>query len=153
MSLQLTSPAFDDGGAIPEQYGYERENVNPPLRVEGVPDETKSLTLVVDDPDAEQVAGKLWNHWLVWNVDPDVSEIPEAWSPARNGAIEGKNDYGELGYGGPNPPDRPHRYRFRLWALDRELSLVAGATQRELDAAMDGHVLEGALLLGTYEPN
>ncbi|WP_224332961.1 YbhB/YbcL family Raf kinase inhibitor-like protein [Haloprofundus halobius] len=152
MSLRLTSPAFGDGEAIPTRYGYRNRNVNPPLRVEGVPDETKSLALVVDDPDAEKPTGKVWNHWLVWNVDPTVAKIPETWSPGRDGAIEGKNDYGELGYGGPNPPDRRHRYRFRLWALDRELSLVAGATRRELDAAMDGHVLEGASLSGTYEP-
>ncbi|QCJ47160.1 YbhB/YbcL family Raf kinase inhibitor-like protein [Haloprofundus sp. MHR1] len=153
MSLRLTSPAFDDGEPIPERYGRERENVNPPLAVGGVPADAKSLVLVVDDPDAEAVAGKVWNHWLVWNVDPDVSEIPESWSPGQNGAIEGKNDYGELGYGGPNPPDRRHRYRFRLWALDRELALVAGATRRELDAAMQGHVLAEASLSGTYDPS
>ncbi|KTG10792.1 phospholipid-binding protein [Haloprofundus marisrubri] len=152
MPLRLTSPAFDDGESIPDRYGYEHENVNPPLHVEGVPKEAKSLVLVVDDPDAEEPAGKVWDHWLVWNIEAEPLAIPEAWSPGRNDAIEGKNSFGEVGYGGPSPPDRTHRYRFRLYALDTSLSLFAGATKREIEAAMDGHRLEETTLTGTYTP-
>ncbi|WP_129114458.1 YbhB/YbcL family Raf kinase inhibitor-like protein [Halegenticoccus tardaugens] len=148
--MQLSSPAFADGEAIPRRHGYREENVNPPLRIEGVPDGTASLVLVVDDPDAKDPAGKVWDHWVVWNVDPDVEEIPEAW--AVEAAVEGRTDYGETGYGGPNPPDREHAYRFRLYALDTRLPLETGSTKAEVQAAMDGHVLAEAALTGTYAP-
>jgi hypothetical protein len=148
--MRLSSPAFEDGGPIPDRYGYTASNVNPPLTVEGVPEAAVSLALIVDDPDAMEPAGKVWDHWVVWNVPPDVEEIPEGWSVA--GATEGRNDYGESGYGGPNPPDREHTYRFRLYALDEPLSLSASATKADLRAAMEGHVLAEAELTGTYAP-
>lgn len=150
--LQLTSPVFDDGEPIPDEYGYTARDVNPPLDVSGVPDETESLALVVDDPDAVEPAGKVWDHWVVWNVDPGREHIPEDWSPEFEGAVEGQNDYGERGYGGPNPPDRPHTYRFRLYALDTELDLPAGSTKADLEDAMAGHVLAEAELDGTFAP-
>lgn len=149
-TLQLTSPAFEDGEPIPHRYGYTEENVNPPLEVDGVPDEAESLALVVDDPDAMGPAGKVWDHWLVWNLDPDTESIPEDWD--ATGAVEGENSYGGRDYGGPNPPDREHTYRFRLYALDSSLDLAAGATKDELEATMDGRVLAETLLEGTYVP-
>jgi hypothetical protein len=148
--MQLSSPAFDDGDPIPRQYGYEEDNVNPPLTVSGVPDDAVTVALVMDDPDAVEPAGKVWDHWVVWNLDPTVSEIPEDWSAASG--VEGRTDYGESDYGGPNPPDGRHTYRFRLYALDTGLDLDAGATKDDLEAAMEGHVLATAQLEGTYAP-
>ncbi|MFW5900336.1 MAG: YbhB/YbcL family Raf kinase inhibitor-like protein [Halodesulfurarchaeum sp.] len=150
MTLQLHSPAFDDGNRIPSKYGYTETNVNPPLEVSGVPSETNSLALIVDDPDAMEPAGKIWDHWVVWNIDPDRERIPEDWDVSE--ASEGRTDYGETGYGGPNPPDREHTYRFRLRALDTTVDLGPGATTAELESAIEGHVIEEALLEGTYAP-
>jgi hypothetical protein len=150
MTLTLTSPAFTDGETIPRRYGYTEENVNPPLTIGGVPDATESLALVVDDPDAVEPAGTVWDHWVVWNIPPETREIPEAWNAAD--VVEGQNDYGERGYGGPNPPDREHTYRFLLYALDTVLSLDPGATKDELQQAIEGSLLEEALLEGTYAP-
>ncbi|WP_049924592.1 YbhB/YbcL family Raf kinase inhibitor-like protein [Halopiger djelfimassiliensis] len=148
--LTLTSPAFDDGERIPDQYGYEADDVNPPLEIDGVPDDAESLALIVDDPDAKAPAGKVWDHWIVWNVPTDETTIPENWSPESIGAAEGTNDYGDTGYGGPNPPDREHTYRFTLFALDTTLELGADADADALRDAMDGHVVSQDRLEGTY---
>ena len=150
MTLELTSPAFDDGEAIPRQYGYTEQNANPPLAISGVPDDAESLVLLVDDPDAVEPAGKVWDHWTVFDVPPDRTEIPEDWSATD--ATEGRNDYGEVGYGGPNPPDREHTYRFVARALDTTLALDSGETKAALEAAVEGHVLAEARLTGTYAP-
>jgi len=150
--MELSSPAFQDGGPIPEEYGYTERNVNPSLEISDAPSETEALVLVVDDPDAVEPAGKIWIHWLVWNVDPTRKRIPEEWSTETASAVEGENDYGEVGYGGPNPPDREHTYRFRLFALDDELDVGAGGSLDELERAMDGHVVDEALYEGTYAP-
>ncbi len=147
--LQLTSPAFDDGERIPDQYGYTADNVNPPLTIDGVPEDAESLALVVDDPDARAPAGKVWTHWLVWNLDPGRESIPEDWDAD---AAEGINDFGEVGYGGPSPPDGEHTYRFKLYALDEELGLTPGATKGELGAAMEGSALARTQLAGTFAP-
>ncbi|MFB6152642.1 MAG: YbhB/YbcL family Raf kinase inhibitor-like protein [Halodesulfurarchaeum sp.] len=146
----LESPAFTDGGPIPERFGYTNRNVNPPLEWEGVPEGTASLALVMDDPDAVEPAGKIWDHWVVWNVDPTRGSIPADWDP--RGAIEGQNDFGETGYGGPNPPDREHTYVFTLYALEASLDLPAGSTKADLEDAMAGTVLDEATLEGTYAP-
>ncbi len=148
--LELTSPAFDHGEPIPEEYGYAERDVNPPLRIEGVPEAAESLALAVDDPDAVEPAGKVWDHWVVWNVDPARTRIPEDWNP--DDAVEGENDYGDVGYGGPNPPDREHTYRFELYALDCELDLDRGATKADLQDAAEGAVLDEDRLDGTYAP-
>ncbi|MFD1514561.1 YbhB/YbcL family Raf kinase inhibitor-like protein [Halomarina rubra] len=148
--LRLTTPAFDDGGRIPDAYGYTERNVNPPLRISGVPDDAVSLALVMDDPDAMAPAGKVWDHWVVWNLPPETAEIPEAWDAAD--AAEGTTDYGTVGYGGPNPPDREHAYRFRLVALDTTLDLPPGTDAEALFAATEGHVLAETELTGTYAP-
>ncbi len=148
--LTLRSSAFDDGNPIPEQYGYTESNINPPLTIEGVPRNAESLALIVDDPDAVEPAGKIWDHWVAWNIDPSVGEISEDWDAA--GAEEGQNDYGESGYGGPNPPDREHTYHFKLYALDSEIDLPPSASVEDLENAMEGHVLDQAELTGTYTP-
>jgi len=144
--MRLSSPEFEDGGQIPEKHGYTQQNVNPPLRIEDVPDEAKSLVLIVDDPDAVEPAGKIWDHWIMFNIDPDVEEIDEGESPGT----EGENSYGELGYGGPNPPDRPHKYVFRVYALDQELRLSEGDSRAEVEAAIGDHVIEKDTLDGRY---
>jgi hypothetical protein len=148
--LTLSSPEFEDGEPIPEQYGYTEANVNPPLTIHDVPAEAESLALLVDDPDAKEPAGKVWDHWTVWNISPDRESIPEDWSADE--ATEGQNDYGEQGYGGPNPPDREHTYRFRLYALDTTLDLSPSATKEDLVDAMTGHVVDKARIDGTYAP-
>ncbi|AZH24438.1 YbhB/YbcL family Raf kinase inhibitor-like protein [Haloplanus aerogenes] len=150
--MELSSPAFRDGDPIPEEYGYTEGNVNPLLEISDVPSEAESLVLVVDDPDAVEPAGKIWIHWLVWNVDPTRKRIPEDWSTDTSSAVEGENDYGEVGYGGPNPPDREHTYRFRLFALDDTLNVREGGSLDDLERAMEGHVVDEALYEGTYAP-
>jgi len=149
-SFTLTSPAFDDGAPIPEKDGYTEDNVNPPLSVTGVPEDAASLAIVMDDPDALEPAGKIWDHWLVWNVPADTGTIPEDYAAAT--ATEGRNDFGETGYGGPNPPDGRHTYRFVAYALDTTLSLPPDATKEDLESAIEGHVLAEATLEGTYAP-
>ncbi|SNZ12579.1 phospholipid-binding protein, PBP family [Natronoarchaeum philippinense] len=148
--LSLTSSAFGNGERIPDQYGRDGRDVNPPLSIGGVPDGAASLALVVDDPDARAPAGKVWVHWLVWNLDPSREQIPENWNAAD--ATEGTNDFGEVGYGGPAPPDREHTYRFKCYALDETLGLTRGATKDELGAAMAGSVLAQTQLTGTFAP-
>ena len=147
-SLELTSSAFVDGEPIPREHGYTEANRNPPLEVDGVPEATESLALVVDDPDAVEPAGKVWDHWVVWNIDPETTTIPEDWDATA--AVEGQNDYGEHGYGGPNPPDREHSYRFRCYALDATVDLDARSTKTDLRREIDDHVLAEAQLTGTY---
>lgn len=146
--MKISSPEFKDGGEIPEKYGYTKQNVNPPLRIEDVPEEAESLVLIVDDPDAVEPAGKIWDHWIMFNIDPDTEEIGEGESPGT----EGQNSYGEVGYGGPNPPDRPHTYVFRLYALDQKLRLGEGDSRPEVEAAMGDHVIEEDALDGRYSP-
>ena len=148
--LELTSPAFAGGEPIPREYGYTEANRNPPLEIDGAPDAAESLALVVDDPDAVEPAGKVWDHWVVWNIDPETTTIPEDWDATA--AVEGRNDYGEHGYGGPNPPDREHSYRFRCYALDTAVDLEAGSRKADLQREIDGHVLDEAQLTGTYAP-
>ena len=150
--LELTSPAFDDGGRIPETYGYDRDNVNPPLEVAGIPDNTESLALIVDDPDAMEGPGETFDHWVVWNAPATKTRVPEDWSPEDDDASEGQNGFGEAGYGGPRPPDGEHTYRFRLFALDAELDLDSSASADDLEAAMAEHVLTETQLDGTFAP-
>lgn len=149
-TLTLSSPAFDNGERIPDRYGYDEENVNPPLEIEGVPEAAESLALIADDPDAVGPAGKVWDHWIVWNVPPEIGTIPEDWIP--DDATEGTNDFGAVGYGGPSPPDREHTYRFAAFALETALELGSETDADALREAMEGHVLADATLEGTYAP-
>jgi hypothetical protein len=144
-AMQLSSPAFKNNKKIPSQYTCDGENINPPLRISGVPAGAQSLVLIVDDPDAP--AGD-WTHWTVWNIDPRASEIAENSVPA--GAAEGLNDFGQTGYGGPCPPSGTHRYQFKLYALDAKLDLGENAKKKELEEALRGHTLAQATLSGLY---
>lgn len=148
--LRLTSPAFADGEAIPQKYGHDAQNVNPPLSIENIPPETQSLTLIVDDPDAVEPAGTVWLHWLVWNIPPTRTEIPAGWKPTE--AVEGTNDFGNRGYDGPAPPDGRHTYRFKLYALETTLDVPRTADKRTVGNAMQGKRLAQTLLAGTYAP-
>src|SRR5438093_10775190 len=144
-TMKITSSAFQEGGMIPDKYAKQGQNVNPPLRIEGAPAEAKSLALIVDDPDAPV---GLFTHWLVWNIDSKTTEIAENSVP--KGAVQGTNDYPNLGYGGPQPPSGTHRYYFKIFALDQTLDLKSGAKRQELDKAMSSHVIAQGELMGRY---
>ncbi|MFC7116676.1 YbhB/YbcL family Raf kinase inhibitor-like protein [Natronoarchaeum sp. GCM10025703] len=149
--LQLTSFAFDDGEPMPDSTGYVNENANPQLDISGVPAEAEALVLVLDDPDAQPVAGHTWDHWLAWDIDPNIGTIPEDWDAVR--AVEGYNDYVEQGYGGPSPPEGSHDYRFKLLALDSELEMPEETRKARLGSAiaMEAEILAATQLVGTYE--
>jgi len=149
-NLELQSPAFSNGGEIPRKYGYKNGNQSPPLKISGIPSGTQSLALVMDDPDAQAAVGKVWVHWVIWNIVPNTTEIQEGNVPSES--LDGKNDFGELGYGGPAPPDKKHTYIFKLYALDTKLDLAKGATKSQVEESMEGHILEETNLNGTYEP-
>jgi hypothetical protein len=144
--LKITSPVFKDSGAIPKQYTCDGKDVNPPLSIEGVPLQTKSLALIVDDPDAPVGT---WVHWVVWNIDPMTKEIKENIVP--KGAMQGMNDFKRTSYGGPCPPSGTHRYFFKLYALDTVLSISPSTTKIQLEQAMKGHILEQAQIVGLYK--
>lgn len=150
IKLKITSPVFSDGEKIPRKYGYTNKNINPPLEISGVPENTRSLALVMDDPDAIEPAGKVWDHWVLWNIPPKIETIEEDNVP--NEANEGRNDYKKIDYGGPNPPDKEHTYIFKLYALDRKLNLKSGSTKSDLEEAMKGHIIDKTKLTGTYAP-
>lgn len=142
--MELKSPVFENDGNIPAEYTCDGEDISPPLLIDGVPDDAESLALVMDDPDAP---GSTFDHWIVWNMAPDTGEVPEGAEPV---GVGGKNDFGDLGYGGPCPPPGTHSYRFKLYALDIELELEEGSTKSELERVMDGHILAKVELVGNY---
>ena len=142
--MELTSPAFEDGGRIPSRYTCDGEDVSPPLEIVDVPAGAATLALVMDDPDAP---GGTFDHWVVWNIAPGTSAMGEGEEPA---GVPGRTSFGRLSYGGPCPPSGTHRYRFKLYALDTALDLRRGASKRDLEKAMQGHILEQALLEGNY---
>ena len=148
-NLQLTSAAFSQGDEIPQKFGYKNGNTSPPLTISGIPAEAKSLTLIMDDPDAMGAVGKVWVHWVVWNIDSTTTEIAESTVP--NGAIEGMTDFGEVGYGGPAPPDKRHTYVFKLYALDCYID-ADNERKAEVVDDMEGHIIEQTQLTGTYAP-
>ncbi|PIP34763.1 YbhB/YbcL family Raf kinase inhibitor-like protein [Candidatus Falkowbacteria bacterium CG23_combo_of_CG06-09_8_20_14_all_41_10] len=141
----ISSSAFAAGQVIPDIYGCRGRDVNPPLETKEVPAKAKSLVLLVDDPDAP--AGD-WTHWLVWNISPQITSI-EADSIPLDGVI-GLNDFGDNRYGGPCPPAGTHRYQFKVYALDAILNLPTTTRKPELLLAMAGHILDQAILIGTY---
>jgi Raf kinase inhibitor-like YbhB/YbcL family protein len=145
IKMKMTSPAFQEGGTIPEKFSKNGQNVSPELRIEGAPAEAKSLVLIVDDPDAPV---GLFTHWLVWNIDPKTTEIAE--NSAPKGAVQGTNDFPGQRYDGPRPPSGTHRYYFKIFALDKTLDLKPGAKRKEVDTAMKGHVLGQGELIGRY---
>jgi Raf kinase inhibitor-like YbhB/YbcL family protein len=145
--MKLTSPVFEDGEFMPEKYGNTRENVNPSLEIEDVPESAESLALIMDDPDAMEPAGKIWEHWTVWNIDPSIQEIKEDSSPG----VEGMTDFRKKGYGGPNPPDGVHTYYFKLYALDKELDLPEDSRKEDVEEAMEDHIIEKAELTCKFD--
>ena len=148
--MQLTSSGFSDGDEMPIELGYKNGNETPALSINGIPEGTKSLALIMDDPDAMEAVGKVWVHWVVWNIDPTREFITG--NPQESKFVEGMTDFGEVGYGGPAPPDKRHTYVFKLYALDSWLDLPEGSTNSELEKAMEGHIIEQATLTGTYAP-
>jgi len=144
--MHLESSAFIHLGTIPTKYTCDGENINPPLAWGGAPEQTRSFALIMDDPDAP--AG-LWVHWLLWNIDPRTTGIAEHSVPA--GAAQGMTSFGQAAYGGPCPPDREHRYFFKLYALDTLISLPVSATKETLEQATRGHILAQAELIGRYD--
>ena len=156
--LELTSPAFSDGGEMPREYGYKHGNITPPLKIKCAYTRIKSLALIMDDPDAMEPAGKVWVHWVVWNIDPlALKQFPcppyQSQTPEIACNSKGMNDFGEVGYGGPAPPDKTHTYVFKLYALDIWLrDLPIKSTKADLEKAMEGHIIEQTQLTGTYAP-
>ncbi len=148
--MKLTSSAFGHQDKIPSKYTCDGENVNPPLAISGVPENAQSLALIMEDPDVPRNLREdgMWNHWVVFNIPPDLSEIPEANEPK---GVAGIGTNGDTGYFGPCPPDREHRYFFKLFALDNNLDLSEKSTKEDVEKAMGGHVLEQTELIGRYE--
>jgi Raf kinase inhibitor-like YbhB/YbcL family protein len=150
MDIRITSPAFEDGGAIPEKYTCDDLDMSPPIEWTNVPDGTETIAIVCDDPDAPM---KTWIHWVIFNIPGDVTRLPENVPPEKeleNGTRQGMNDFHKVGYGGPCPPSGMHRYFFKIYALNTTLDLPAGVSKPHLMIAMEGHVLSQAHLMGTY---
>ena len=144
--MQISSAAFSHGGNIPAQFSRNGGNHRPPLKITSIPAGAKSLVLMVVDPDAP---GGLFTHWLIWNIDPKTTAIADGTNPA--GAVVGTNDFGDADYDGPAPPSGTHRYFFKIFALDKVLSLDARAKRPELERAMQGHVLAQAKWMGRFQ--
>jgi Raf kinase inhibitor-like YbhB/YbcL family protein len=151
--LTINSPAFDPGGPIPRRYTCDGADVSPPLAWAGVPAGTRSLVLIIDDPDAPDPAAPrmTWVHWVVYNLPPATGGLAEAADKLPAGAACGLNDWQRADYGGPCPPVGRHRYFHRLYALDMKLPDLGAPGRAELEQAMRGHVLEQAELIGTYQ--
>jgi Raf kinase inhibitor-like YbhB/YbcL family protein len=150
--MHVTSTAFADGAAIPKKYTQDGADVSPPLAFSEIPPDARSLALVVDDPDApdpERPRKQAWVHWVLVDIPPSTDALPEAVTRPPGGHV-GKNDWSHTRWDGPAPPIGEHRYRFKLYALDRVLGLSA-PTRAELERAMRGHVIEEAELIGTYK--
>ena len=139
--MELISSDFQEGNEIPKKFGYKHENEQPNIEFDSVPTDAKTLAIIMDDPDAMKAVGKVWVHWLTYHNVTDP-----------NSKIEGKTDFGEIGYGGPAPPDGRHTYIFKAYALDTELELKEGFSKQELEDAMKDHILAEAKLTGTFAP-
>jgi len=150
-AIKLASPAFLQGGAIPKEFTADGDNVSPPLRWVDVPYGTRSIALVCEDPDAPRGT---FVHWVIFNMDPEKRELPRG-VPASGklayGILQGTNDFGKIGYGGPAPPKgTSHRYFFKIYAVDRMLDLEPGCTRDQLTKAMEGHILAEGEIMGSY---
>ena len=139
--FSISSSDFNEEDEIPKKFGYKFENQQPQIDFKNTPDGTKIIALIMDDPDAMGAVGKVWVHWLEYHDINDITTI-----------IQGKNDFGEIGYGGPAPPDKRHTYIFKAYALDTKLDLRVGYSKQELDDAVEGHILAEAKLTGTFAP-
>jgi Raf kinase inhibitor-like YbhB/YbcL family protein len=143
-NMKVTSSAFQEGADIPSKFTCDGADTSPPLQIADIPSEAKSLALIVDDPDAP---GGLFTHWMVWNIPPQTSAVGGGSAPQ---GVQGTNDFGKSGYGGPCPPSGTHRYYFKLFALDRQLDLPFGAKRSQVDGALKGHVIAQGELMGRY---
>jgi Raf kinase inhibitor-like YbhB/YbcL family protein len=151
MKIEVSSTAFREGEAIPKEFTADGKDVSPPLQWAQPPENTRSLALICEDPDAPRGT---WVHWVLFNLPPDTRSLERglpATETLASGAWQGNNDFGHTGYGGPSPPKgKPHRYFFKVYALDRQLELSAGATREQLLAAIKGHILAEGQLMGRY---
>ena len=138
--FSITCSDFDEGAEIPKKFGYKFENEEPNISFNRPPSSTTTLALIMDDPDAMGAVGKVWLHWLQYH------------NLTESSPVEGKTDFGEIGYGGPAPPDKLHTYIFKAYALDTELELNEGYSKQELEDAMKDHILAEAKLTGTFAP-
>jgi Raf kinase inhibitor-like YbhB/YbcL family protein len=147
MSIAVSSSAFEEGKSIPSKHTCDGADVSPPLTLAGLPAETRALALIMDDPDAP---GGDYVHWVLYGMPAGTTALVEGAPPA--GARQGRNDFGKTNYGGPcPPPGKPHRYYFKVYALDAELTLADGASKKDLLNAMKGHILAEGQLMGTYQ--
>ncbi|KXB08409.1 hypothetical protein AKJ56_01450 [candidate division MSBL1 archaeon SCGC-AAA382N08] len=152
--MQISSPVFDDRGNIPPKYTCDGEDISPPLKISNIPTEAKSLAIVVDDPDAP---GGIFDHWTIWNISTKFTKIPENIPEgdkvdSLNGAIQGKNGFGEIGYRGPCPPPGPdHKYRFKLYALKDKIDLNPGVLKKDLERKIKGLVVKKDQITGLYD--
>ena len=144
--MKLNSSAFEDNQSIPAKYTCDGEDISPPFDISEVPTETKSLVLIIDDPDAPMGT---WDHWIIWNVDSSVSQIKENEVPS--GAVEGLNSFKKQSYGGPCPPSGIHHYHFKLYALNKKLELDSSSRKKEVEKEMAGFILDQAELIGLYQ--
>ena len=142
-TLKVISTVFSHNGHIPSEYTCDGRNINPPLEVTNIPEGTKTLALIMEDPDAPRGT---FDHWLVWNISPN-----DAIAEQSNPGISGTNDFGKTGYGGPCPPSGVHRYFFKIYALDTKLDLLAGADKQALLEAMTDHILAEGTIMGHYQ--
>lgn len=148
--MKLTSSAFEHEGKIPAKYTCDGENINPPLKITDIPSAAKSLVFIMDDPDVPKYLRKdgMWDHWVVFNIPASLREIKEGEEPE---GTHGIGTGGNLNYMGPCPPDREHRYFFKLYALDKELNLPEKAAKQQVEKAMEGHILMKTQLMGRYK--
>jgi len=146
--MKIISSAFEHNTKIPRKYTCDGENVNPPIHFLEVPDDAKSLVLIMDDPDAP---AKVWVHWVVYNINPQTSEVKENSIPQDG--IEGMTDFGKPGYGGPCPPSGTHRYFLKLYALDTALDIPRNATKQMVEEKMQDHIIDKAELISLYSRN
>lgn len=148
--MELTSPAFTDGSSIPLKYTGDGTDVSPPLEWSDIPSGTKSFAIICDDPDAPSGS---WVHWVIYNIPPAINSLPEGIAPVESpddGIVQGINDFGRIGYGGPMPPRGTHRYVFKIFALDAILPSKPGITKAGLLKLMSGHIISDAKLTGKY---
>ena len=143
--MKLTTTAFAPGGNIPNEYTLYGDNLVPPLHIDDVPQDARSLALIMDDPDAPNGT---FTHWLLFNINPRIHDLGDREIPL--GTVRGTNDFGTTEYGGPRPPSGEHRYYWKIFALDSRLNLENGATRDDLEASISGHILASASLMGRY---
>src|SRR3989344_5363935 len=151
--MKITSPVFENNGKIPEKYTCDSENVSPPLEFQDIPKNTKSLVLIMDDQDIPDFVKKkfnieVWDHWVVFNIPPNTKKIEEDKNPE---GVLGTNTNKKSAYTGPCPPDKEHRYVFKLYAFDKILNLKEGATKKQVEEAMKNYILAESVLIGKYE--